>query len=217
MSPTPRPITKELAAYQAIRAAIISGELQPGQQVSIRELAARFEFGRTPIADALKRLSIEGWLDSEPGVGTRVAALNLADRYEYMQVRGAIEVLAARLCAAHITPETALDFDHCLAVSQLAIDSENWMRAIEADIEFHRLCAQKCQNRFLADFYGRLLMQDERVFFRNLPDPDARIQSHAQHAAIVQAIKAGQPDAAAEAAQRHTDTILHRLQQEQMQ
>lgn len=215
MSPTPRPATKERAAYEAIRSAIISGGLQPGQQVSIRDLAARFGLGRTPITDAMKRLAIEGWLESEPGVGTRVAALDLGDRYEYMQVRGAIEVLAARLCAEHITPEAALDLDHCLAVARLAIDSRNWLRAIEADIEFHRLCAEKCGNRFLMEFYDRLLTQDERVFYRNLPDPDARIQSHAQHQAIVDAIKSGDAAGAAAAAQRHTDTILQRLQSDQ--
>ncbi|MDY3619526.1 GntR family transcriptional regulator [Agathobaculum sp.] len=213
MSPTPR--TKEYAAYEAIRAAIISGELQPGQQVSIRELAARFDFGRTPAADAMKRLAHEGWLESAAGVGTRVARLDLADRYEYMQLRGAIEVLAARLCAERATPEMALDFDHCLAVAALAIEQKNWLRAIEADIEFHRLCAEKSGNRFLAECYGRLLTQDERVFYRNLPDPDARIQSHRQHAAIVEAIRTGDPEGAALAAQNHTDTILQRLKAEQ--
>ena len=46
------PTTKEEAAYQAIRSAIIDGELKPGQSVTIRDLASRFDLGRTPITDA---------------------------------------------------------------------------------------------------------------------------------------------------------------------
>ena len=215
MSSASQPATKEHAAYQAIRSAIIDGRLAPGQKVSIRELSAMFDLGRTPVTDAMKRLIHEGWLESVAGVSTHVAMLDLRDRYEYMQLRGAIEVLAARLCAEHVTPEMILDFEHCLSVAQLAIDSKNWVRAIEADIEFHRLCANRCGNHFLIEFYQQLLAQDERVFFRNVPDPDARIQSHAQHAHIVSAIAKGDVAAAAEAAQQHTDTILLRLQQDQ--
>ena len=65
------PITKEEAAYQAIRGAIIQGELQPGQAVTIRDLAAKFGLGRTPITDAMKHLALDGWLESTTGVGTR--------------------------------------------------------------------------------------------------------------------------------------------------
>lgn len=210
-----KPIKKEQAAYEAIRQAIIDGSLQPGQKVSIRELAERFSFGRTPVADAMKRLTLEGWLESATGVATRVAALDLNDRYEYMQVRGALEVLAARLCALHAGPEDFLDFEHCLAVAQLAIDSQNWMRAVEADIEFHRICASKSGNHFLSQYYSQLLSQDERVFYRNIPDPEARIQSHTQHRAIYEAIRSGSPEAAASAASLHVDTILARLQADQ--
>lgn len=90
------PTTKEEAAYQAIRSAIIDGELKPGQSVTIRDLASRFDLGRTPITDAMKHLALDGWLETTTGVGTRVANLNLADRFSYMQVCGAIEALAVR-------------------------------------------------------------------------------------------------------------------------
>ena len=71
------PTTKEEAAYQAIRSAIIDGELKPGQSVTIRDLASRFDLGRTPITDAMKHLALDGWLETTTGVGTRVA--NLTD------------------------------------------------------------------------------------------------------------------------------------------
>lgn len=215
MSYSEQPTTKEYAVYQLIRQAIIDGELMPGQQVSIRELAARFSYGRTPVTDAMKRLSLEGWLETTTGIGTRVADINLADRYEYMQVRGELEVLSARLCAENASDEDMLDFEHCIAVAKLAIQQSNWQSAIEADINFHRLCAEKSGNSFLSDYYNRLLSHDERVFYRNLPDPDARIQSHNQHQAIVDAIKAHDAIKAADAARIHTETILNRLKSEQ--
>jgi DNA-binding GntR family transcriptional regulator len=215
MSDLNQPVTKEYAVYKLIRQAIIDGELVPGQPVSIRELAARFSYGRTPVSEAMKRLSLEGWLETTSGIGTRVTDINLADRYEYMQVRGELEVLAARLCAENASAEDMLDFDHCIAVANLAIEQKNWQAAIEADIEFHRLCAEKSGNHFLSDYYSRLLAHDERVFYRNLPDPDARIQSHEQHQAIVDAVKAHDPSRAADAARVHTETILKRLKRDQ--
>ena len=62
------PTTKEEAAYQAIRSAIIDGELKPGQSVTIRDLASRFDLGRTPITDAMKHLALDGWLETTTGV-----------------------------------------------------------------------------------------------------------------------------------------------------
>ena len=211
------PITKEEAAYQAIRGAIIQGELQPGQAVTIRDLAAKFGLGRTPITDAMKHLALDGWLESTTGVGTRVANLDLSDRYAYMQVRVAVEALSVRLCAEAAGPEDLLSLEHCLAVAKLAIDSGNLVRAIEADIDFHRLCAKCSGNRFLYQIYDRMLSQDELVFFRNVSDVDIRVQSHQQHAAIVEAIRSGDPDRAEEASRSHTKTILERLQAERKQ
>ena len=86
---------------------------------------------------------------------------------------------------------------------------------IEADIAFHRLCAKCSKNRFLYQFYDRLLTQDELVFFRNVSDADIRIQSHEQHAAIVEAIRSGNPQQAEEASRYHTQTILDRLRSEE--
>lgn len=208
------PVSKEQSAYLAIRGAIISGELAPGQAVSIRELAKRFQLGRTPITDAMKHLALEGWLETVPGVATRVASLDYSDRYEYMQMRGAMEALSVRLCAEAITAEGLLDFEHCLAVEQLAIDSGNLIRAIEADIAFHRLCADRSGNRILNQYYSRLLTQDELVFFRNITNAEIRTQAHRQHAAIVSAIRSGDPDLAERLSRDHTATILARLKQE---
>ena len=134
------PTTKEEAAYQAIRSAIIDGELKRGQSVTIRDLVSRFDLGRTPITDAMKHLALDGWMETTTGVGTRVANLNLADRFSYMQVRGAIEALAVRLCAENVTQEDLLALDHCLAVDMLAMDSVNVFLAIEAVTGFQLVC-----------------------------------------------------------------------------
>ena len=76
MSNPSRPATKEHAAYQAIRSAIIDGRLVPGQKVSIRELSAMFDMGRTPITDAMKRLIHEGWLESVAGLRNYVLSMS---------------------------------------------------------------------------------------------------------------------------------------------
>jgi len=63
-------------AYAALRAAIISGELQPGRQLSENELAARLGVSRTPIREALVRLRDERLVEIVPQLGTFVTRIS---------------------------------------------------------------------------------------------------------------------------------------------
>jgi len=207
-------MTKEEAAFQAIRSMIIHNELVPSQPVSIRKLCSATGYGRTPVCEAMKRLVFEGWL-SPSGNSTCVSAINYSERYEYMQVRGYLEILAAGLDAETITDKKVLDFKHAMAVEQLAIDKKEWVPAIEADIDFHRLCAKCSENTFLYTHYIQLLCRDERVFFRNIEDEERRRESHRQHNDIVDAIIRGSKEDAEKASAVHLDTILKRLKHDQ--
>lgn len=203
-------MTKEQAAYESIRDMIINNRLSPSQSVSIRKLCAVTGFGRTPVSEAIKRLTLEGWL-SPSGNSTCVSAINYSERYEYMQVRGYLEILAAGLDAENITDKKILDFKHAMAVEELAIRKKDWIPAIEADIEFHKLCAKASENAFLNTYYTQLLFRDERIFFRNIDNETRRVESHVQHEAITQAIINGDRPSAEAAAAVHLDTILKRL------
>lgn len=92
-------------AYYAVREKILRGQLALGTPVSSRGLAQEFGMSHQPVAQALKQLEVEGFLESRPRAGTRVrvpTAQDIRDRYE---VREALESQSARLFAQRATAE----------------------------------------------------------------------------------------------------------------
>lgn len=91
------------SAYLAIRERILRGTLALGAPISSRGMAQEFGMSHLPVAQALRRLENEGFLESRPRAGTRVRVptdQDILDRYE---VREALETQAARLFAVRAT------------------------------------------------------------------------------------------------------------------
>lgn len=90
-------------AYHAVREKILRGLLRLGAPVSSRRIAQELGMSHLPVAQALRRLEGEGFLESRPRVGTRVrvpSGQDIAERYE---IREALESQAARLFAERAT------------------------------------------------------------------------------------------------------------------
>lgn len=90
-------------AYLAVQDRILRGVLRLGEPVSSRSLAQELGMSHLPVAQALRRLESEGFLESRPRAGTRVrvpSAQDILDRYE---IREALETQAARLFASKAT------------------------------------------------------------------------------------------------------------------
>ncbi len=83
----------------AIRRDIIAGVLTPGARVTEASLAQRYDVSRVPVREALRGLESEGFIDSRPHVGSRVAAIPVHDADDLFAVREALEVSTARSAA----------------------------------------------------------------------------------------------------------------------
>src|SRR5664279_3501293 len=88
---------------QALSAAIISGELEPGKVVSVPTLAAQFEVSATPVREAMLDLEKRGFVESVRNKGFRITRVGEDDLRQTVQVRRWLEVPATRL-AAEIFP-----------------------------------------------------------------------------------------------------------------
>lgn len=108
-------------AYAFIRRKIVRGELKLGQAISRRQLARKLRMSLLPVSEALKRLEVEGLLESRARAGTRVRIPTKKDIEEHYVVREALETQAARLFAEKATAEEKADL-HELAV---LLDSPN--------------------------------------------------------------------------------------------
>ncbi len=93
------PVSLKDKAYHAIKAAILSLKLKPGDPLVESDLAQQLGISKTPVRDALLELEREGFVTKVPFKGTYVTEITLKDVREVFQVRAVLEGLAARLAA----------------------------------------------------------------------------------------------------------------------
>jgi DNA-binding GntR family transcriptional regulator len=87
------------SVQDAIRRDIIAGVLTPGARVTEASLAQRYDVSRVPVREALRGLESEGFIDSRPHVGSRVAPIPVPDADDLFAVRETLEVSTARSAA----------------------------------------------------------------------------------------------------------------------
>src|SRR3954453_19820574 len=84
------------AVYEALRQAIVSSLMKPGERLNVEELAERLGVSLTPVRGAIQQLATEGLVEIRPRSGTFVASLTVQDVDETFRIRCALECLAAR-------------------------------------------------------------------------------------------------------------------------
>lgn len=97
--------TKTDSAYAALREAIYSGLLAPGQHVVIQRVARELGMSSIPVREALRRLERDGLISITPHIGAVVRELPTHELEENLMIREQLEALAARLAARHISDD----------------------------------------------------------------------------------------------------------------
>lgn len=194
--------------YELLRQRILALELAPGERLNEKDLAAEFDLSRTPVHEAVQRLTEEGLIEIRPRSGTFVARIPVHELEEAMLVRTALELAMIERAAQQLTPAALTRLEDCLAEQRRcakAADQPGFHRADEA---FHALLAE------LAGFPGvwRTIAQAKTQVdrFRRLTLPlQGRMQEViAEHAAVVEALQVSNPEKAMAAMRRHLDHVL---------
>lgn len=210
ISSSHRPRTKAGQAYQALRRAIVIGEVPADVPLEDGDLAQRYATGRTPVREALKRLALEEFVVWPPRRAPYVRDLSLHDLQRLYESRLVIETRAARLAAPRILDQQ-LEEVHQLAVQlREAAEAGEVYEAVELDHQLHLAVAQGADNRFLAEAVDHLncgslrlwFVAQERLGMERVPS---------LHDDIVDALRSRDPDRA-EAAVRHHILLSHERQ-----
>jgi DNA-binding GntR family transcriptional regulator len=183
---------------EAMRERIISGELDPGTNLSEIALAEAFGVSRTPVREALKQLQTEGLVEIRPRVGTFVTAPSRREINELFEMKGLLEGAAARLLAQRgAVPELELLKQNLQNADRaVATDSRDGYAALVH--EFHDLIIQGADNAKLHGHY-RILMNQlayQRLVKTSLAQPGRPVQSDSEHHHVVDLIEAKDGDAA---------------------
>jgi len=202
-----------------------SGSIEPGTRLPPeRQLATSLEVGRSAVREALAALEILGIVDVRPGSGTylRGSASELLPQtlswgmmlgeprtLELIEVRGELEIYAARLAAERITDEVLARMAGHL--NNMRRNLYNMHSFVEADVLFHLEIAQSTDNKVLLD-----LLQSIRALLRvwvdrALHDPAQAKAALDEHSLVYEALRSRDPDAAAAAMSKHMLTAGERL------
>ena len=207
------------AVIEQLKESILAGIFKPGDKLpSERDLSEQFRVSRVAVREGLRKLEHAGFIVTRQGVtgGTYVTELTfdylvnafvdlfLTDKIsipELHHVRLIIEPEVARLAAFNVTPEYAQQLKEALAVEELPIIS------LSVDVDrkqrVHFILSQMCGNRFLEALMRSLLKLTKRVVEAVNPDVDT-VHPKGMHCSVVEAVVAGNAEAAYEAMKKHT-------------
>lgn len=200
-------VSKQEMAYDAIKEAIIREELKPNQMLSTRTICARFGISRTPVMEAFKRLSYEGFVETIPDKGVIVTSLCLEDHLEFYQLREGVEGVAARLCAERQPADIIEKMELYLTEIEEAYEKDQYGFAINKDNEFHVLLVNGSGNQKIIANMRPVLEQSKRGTFLAATAPQRIHRSNEQHRVILEAIRTQDPKSAEEAARFHMQDV----------
>jgi len=194
-------------AYEAIKQQIITCELRPGEVLSEAAVSAALDIGRTPVHQALDRLMIEGMVDVLPRKGVIVRPLSLDEALEIIDVRLINEIYCVRLAAARADRADIAALRSNLDRMNEASRRRDVTEMMQLDRAFHTTLSSAGRNSILTDFLGNLHDRAQRFWFVSLRAPDHNDRVCEQHAAIVDAIAAHDPDTAETAMRFHIEAF----------
>ena len=185
-----------------IRKDILSCGFQPGEELREAELADRYSVSKSPVREALHRLSVEGLIETEPRRGHRVARISIADSRDILDMRETLEASAAKKMAREAT-----DADLAALDVYREADVGCARRFAAYNRRFHLGLAVVSGNRRLADTMQRLLDAYERlclVSLGRMQDEDGDLsQALRDHCELIDALQARDGRAAARISARH--------------
>ncbi|HRW14291.1 GntR family transcriptional regulator [Amaricoccus sp.] len=198
-------------AYEAIKQRIVRCDLRPGEVITVVDLAEQLRLGRTPILQAIDRLTVDGLVSVMPRKGIVVAPVSLDELVEIVEVRLLNEGQAARWAADRASPGDVGRLDANLDATWKAARSNDVDAMIGLDREFHRLLSAAAGNAILAEFLANLHDRSLRFWFISLRSPDHNIRVCEQHAAIVEGVRKHDPEQAEAAMRAHITAFRQNL------
>jgi DNA-binding GntR family transcriptional regulator len=175
--------------YLRTRQAILSGELEPGSPLRVQDLATRNGVSMIPVREALRKLEAEGFVDSIPNRGARVAPLSLADMLDVYGVRIVLEVEALRQAFPRLTHA---DLERAVDLNIRMHESTDLGGAATQALhhELHFLLYRPSDSRWLLKMIQSVWDHTERYRRAMAPHVDLN-DSRLQHQRIIDAIEAG--------------------------
>ncbi|MEP9381024.1 GntR family transcriptional regulator [Nocardioides sp. KR10-350] len=202
------PVRPSGALVDAVRQDIVNGQLEPGTRVTEAFLAQRYGVSRVPVREALRALEAEGFIESRPHIGSRVALIPFDEADDLFAVREALEIATARRAAERArtlfddaTPNeewfrTRRELAQILDEGDAYVERDDLEPLVALNDRYHLLVAELSGSRTLATLLRQLSHKIEWLYALDTFSRGKRLWP--DHRVILGAIDAGDCDRAAE-------------------
>lgn len=198
---------KQHIAYDYLKGAIISGKFLPEKPLVERELCDALGVSRTPVREALRRLTSEGLAESFPGRGVFVSRVTLETAVQMHELKEALERMAARLCTTRMSDDELGRMGACIQEHTRAMEQEQMEDSADIDLQFHVMLVEGAHSPMLEQQAKKFLLQTRRLSQLYVYDPASAIQFISQHNDIYLAIRACDAETAQQAVSIHFDAV----------
>jgi DNA-binding GntR family transcriptional regulator len=197
--------------YAALRDAIVGVQLEPGQQLSENELAARLGVSRTPVREAMVRLRDDRLVEIVPQLGTFVSRISVESVHDAQFIREALECAAIRLAAERATDADVAALRATLLRQHETDVAADFDRFYELDDDLHHALCDLSGHGVAWSLSQRAKSHLNRVRRLSLPVPSYIGEMISEHEAVVDAVAGHDPDGAEEALRHHLRMVLSTL------
>ncbi len=212
MAKNGRNVSLRQRAYERIKQNIVSLELPPGSVINEVALRTELNLGRTPIREALQRLALEKLVLIVPRRGMFVADIGMMDLQRLFEVRVVLESMAARLAARRGTEHHWQCMEAVLAnlpENGEAIENQD---LIAIDQACHEIIYEAADNEFLQDILVTNYALSLRLWYFALAKIGDMRSAILEHVTIMDALKAGDTEQAAQLLEQHIKHFQEEIQ-----
>lgn len=189
----PQPLNE--LAEEAIRTAIIEGQLKFGDHLSEARLSRTLGISKTPVREALLKMKSEGLIETHPKRGTYVFRVRPGDIDALCEAREVLELAAVRLGLARTRDALAASLAAIVADMRKALKADDFRAYQRLDADFHRVIVESARNSYLDEAYAQIAAKIATLRTRVHTMPDVMARSLVTHGKIARLVRDADLDA----------------------
>jgi DNA-binding GntR family transcriptional regulator len=206
IAPSVPPSLRDVA-YDAIKHRIITCVFKPGEYINEAYVSSTIGIGRTPVHQAIDRLTQDGLLEVIPRKGVIVKPVSLDEVAQIIDARRINEPYCARLAAERANHIEISVLGDILNRADAWTEVRNIEQMMLLDREFHIALARAAKNAVMSGILQNLHDRSLRFWFISLTAHEHHREVQKEHRAIFDAIRTRDPDAASQAMINHIDSF----------
>lgn len=202
-------------AYQALKTAILSGELAPGQRLVEVQLAKQLQVSRTPIREAMQLLEHENLIANDANDTLRVATISVTDAAQLYDCRIALEQLSVTEACQNASKSQLKELEQMVEQAEKLVKSKptqlTSFRLLDLDYRFHQLIAKSSRNPWLVSLLDRVFDKMQLLRMQTTKNNPQVLEIRTEHRQIYEPVRDRNSEAAVAAIREHLTASKERV------